>query len=311
MPSRRPIATARASSSRARRSTGTSSTAALAAFGDSVLVVGAPPALQGARAHRRPGRRAARRHRRGRDRRRRGERHARADRASASDGSPPSAPATSCSSREVPATARWPSRSAPARSSIADPTERIRRREQILAAIDGARAESVLVLPNDASAVLAAESAAAHAVATRARASQSLPRRGSRARSSRTCPTPTSTRTAPRWRRALAGVRSGEVSRAVRAASIDGVDVARATTSRSRAGGRSRRSASPRPRSGRRPSRCSRRAATSSRCCSATASSRAGRSLRPRPRSHRRHPGLEVAVHEGGQARPIALLAVE
>ena len=71
--------------------------------------------------------------------------------------------------------------------------------EQILAAIDGARAEGVLVLPNDASAVLAAESAAAHATRPARACFPVAPSPRESARSSRTCPTPTSTRTAPRW----------------------------------------------------------------------------------------------------------------
>ena len=182
--------------------------------------------------------------------------------------------------------------------------------EQILAAIDGARAESVLVLPNDASAVLAAESAAAHA----SRPARVLP---SRSLAEGVCalvaylPDADIDANGTAMARALAGVRSGEVSRAVRAASIDGVDVV-AGDYLALAGGRAVAAFGE-------PEAALRAAAESlletggdvltvllgegelaGGTLAATAAALAST-----------HPGLEVAVHEGGQARPIALLAVE
>ncbi len=169
----------------------------------------------------------------------------------------------------------------------------------------------MLVLPNDASAVLAAESAAAHA----ARPARVLP---SRSLAEGVCalvaylPDADIEANGAAMARALAGVRSGEVSRA-RARRVDRRCRRRwpATTSRSPAGGRSRRSVAP---------EAALRAAAESLLetggdvltvllgegelaggtLAATAAALAST-----------HPGLEVAVHEGGQAHPIALLAVE
>ncbi len=155
---------------------------------------------------------------------------------------------------------------------------------EIVAAIDRARARGVLVLPNDASAVLVAERAAAHA----AKPARVLP---SRTLAEGACalvaylPDADLEANAVAMARALAGVRSGEVSRAARSATIDGVEVA-AGSYLALAGGTAiaalrdarRRRCAPPPRS------CSRPAARSSRCSSARARSRAVSSPPPRRR---------------------------
>jgi DAK2 domain fusion protein YloV len=181
---------------------------------------------------------------------------------------------------------------------------------EIVAAIDGARSRSVLVLPNDASALLAAESAAAHA----SKPARVLP---SRTLAEGACalvaylPDADLEANARAMTRALAGVRSGEVSRAVRNATIDGIEVS-AGESVALAGGRAIGAF-----------------ATPEEALHAVAQALletdgdiltvllgageiAGGALAAAAAAlTSAHPSLEVAVHEGGQAHPVALLALE
>jgi len=181
---------------------------------------------------------------------------------------------------------------------------------EIVAAIDGTRSLGVLVLPNDASALLAAESAAAHA----AKPARVLP---SRSLAEGACalvaylPDADLDVNARAMTRALAGVRSGEVSRAVRTATIDGVPIS-AGEWIALAGGTALAAC-----------------ATPEAALQVVAEELletggdiltvllgageiAGGALAAAAASlTSRHPQLEVAVHEGGQAHPVALLAVE
>jgi uncharacterized protein len=181
---------------------------------------------------------------------------------------------------------------------------------EILAAIDGARAASVIVLPNDASALLAAESAAAHATRT----ARVLP---SRSLAEGVCalvaylPEADIEPNAAAMALALAGVRSGEVSRAVRAASIDGVEIGPGDYL-ALAGGRAIAAFSE-------PEAALRAVAESLLGSGGDVltvllgeGEPAGGSLAATAAAlASTHPGLEVAVHEGGQAHPMALLSVE
>jgi DAK2 domain fusion protein YloV len=181
---------------------------------------------------------------------------------------------------------------------------------ELVAAIDGARARGVLVLPNDASALLAAESAAAHA----SKPARVLP---SRTLAEGACalvaylPDADLEANARAMTRALAGVRSGEVSRAVRRATIDGIEVSEGECI-ALAGGTAIGAF-----------------ATPAEALHAVAQElletdgdiltvllgageRAGGGLAAAAAAlTSTHPSLEVAVHEGGQAHPVALLAVE
>jgi DAK2 domain fusion protein YloV len=181
---------------------------------------------------------------------------------------------------------------------------------EIVAAIDGARARGVLVLPNDASALLAAERAAANAgKPARVLASRSL--------AEGACalvaylPEADLESNAQAMTRALAGVRSGEVALAVRSATIDGVPVEPGVYI-ALAGGTALAAF-----------------ATAEEALRAVAGEllepggeiltvllgageQAGGTLAAAAGSLASlHPQLEVAVHEGGQAHPVALLAVE
>jgi DAK2 domain fusion protein YloV len=181
---------------------------------------------------------------------------------------------------------------------------------EIVAAIDGTRSRGVLVLPNDASALLAAESAAAHAAKpARVLASRTL--------AEGACalvaylPEADLEANARAMTRALAGVRSGEVSRAVRSATVDGVEVSNGEWI-ARAGGRAVGAF-----------------ATPEQALSAVAEELLGTGgdiltvllgagevaggvlAAAAGALTSAHPSLEVAVHEGGQAHPVALLAVE
>jgi uncharacterized protein len=181
---------------------------------------------------------------------------------------------------------------------------------EIVAAIDATRSAGVLVLPNDASALLAAESAAAHA----GKPARVLP---SRSLAEGACalvaylPEADLEANARAMTRALAGVRSGEVSRAVRGATIDGVEVA-AGEWIALAGGRALAAAAT-------PEAALRVVAeelleTGGDILTVLlgAGEIAGGALAAAAASlTSAHPQLEVAVHEGGQAHPIALLAIE
>jgi DAK2 domain fusion protein YloV len=181
---------------------------------------------------------------------------------------------------------------------------------EILAAIEGARSQGVLVLPNDASALLAAESA----VALAAKPARVLP---SRSLAEGACalvaylPEAGLEANARAMTRVLAGVRSGEVSTAVRCATIDGVEVA-AGESIGLVDGRARASFA-------RPELALQAVAEELLegggeilTVLLGAGEVAGGALAAAAAAlTSRHPQLEVAVHEGGQAHPVALLAVE
>ncbi|MDX6524796.1 MAG: fatty acid kinase [Gaiellales bacterium] len=181
---------------------------------------------------------------------------------------------------------------------------------EIVAAIDATRAQGVLVLPNDSSALLAAESAAAHAgKPARVLASRSL--------AEGACalvaylPDADLEANARAMTRALAGVRSGEVSRAARDATIDGVSVAEGEWIALASGTALAAFATPEPAL----------QAVAEELLEAGgeiltvllgAGKLAGGPLAAAAAAlATTHPGLEVAVHEGGQAHPVALLAVE
>jgi DAK2 domain fusion protein YloV len=181
---------------------------------------------------------------------------------------------------------------------------------EIVAAIDGARALGVLVLPNDASAVLAAESAAAHA----GKPARVLP---SRTLAEGACalvaylPDADLEANARAMTRALAGVRSGEVGRAVRSATIDGVEVMQGQAI-ALAGGTAIGAFAT-------PEEALRAVAeelleTGGEILTVLlgAGEIAGGALAAAAAGlTSTYASLEVAVHEGGQAHPVALLAVE
>jgi DAK2 domain fusion protein YloV len=181
---------------------------------------------------------------------------------------------------------------------------------EILRAIDGARACGAIVLVNDASARLAAESAAEHAaIPARVLATRSL--------AEGACalvaylPEADLEANAIAMARALAGVRSGEVARAVRTASIDGVAVAegqcialadgRALAAFADAGSALRAVADALLAKG--GDVVTVLLGEGEHAGGPLAAAAAGLASS--------HPGLEVAVHDGGQAHPLALLAVE
>ena len=96
---------------------------------------------------------------------------------------------------------------------------------ELVAAIERANAGGVIVLPNDASALLAARQRGRARNAPGPRAREQDDRRGRLRARRATCPRPGSTRTSPTMAAVLADVRSGR-GRARRAgASIDGVEV--------------------------------------------------------------------------------------
>jgi uncharacterized protein len=182
--------------------------------------------------------------------------------------------------------------------------------EEIVRAIDGARARGVIVLPNDASALLAAESAAQHA----ARPAHVLP---SRSIAEGVCalvaylPDGELEANARALSAVLAAVRSGQVSRAVRSASIDGLEVAAGSYIALAEGRAVSASADP---------------AEALRIAAEALLSAGGDVLTVllgdgEPAGGAlaaaagllasAHPGLEVAVHEGGQTHPLVLLALE
>jgi dihydroxyacetone kinase-like predicted kinase len=181
---------------------------------------------------------------------------------------------------------------------------------EIVAAIDGARALGVLVLPNDASAVLAAESATAHA----GKPARVLP---SRTLAEGACalvaylPDADLEANARAMTRALAGVRSGEVGRAVRSATIDGVEVMQGQAI-ALAGGTAIGAFAT-------PEEALRAVAeelleTGGEILTVLlgAGEIAGGALAAAAAGlTSTYASLEVAVHEGGQAHPVALLAVE
>jgi uncharacterized protein len=182
--------------------------------------------------------------------------------------------------------------------------------EEIVRAIDGARARGVIVLPNDASALLAAQSAAAHAV----RPAHVL---ASRSIAEGVCalvaylPEAELEANVAALSTVLADVRSGQVSRAVRSASIDGIEVAEGAFIALANGRAVAALADP----------ADALVAVAEALLAAGgdvltvllgagepaggALAAAAASLAPE------HPGLEVAVHEGGQTHPLALLALE
>jgi uncharacterized protein len=181
---------------------------------------------------------------------------------------------------------------------------------EIVAAIDATRAQGVLVLPNDASALLAAESAAAHAgKPARVLASRSL--------AEGACalvaylPDADLEANARAMTRALAGVRSGEVSRAARDATIDGVSVAEGEWIALASGTALAAFATPEPAL---QAVAEELLETGGEILTVLlgAGELAGGPLAAEAAAlATTHPGLEVAVHEGGQAHPVALLAVE
>jgi dihydroxyacetone kinase-like predicted kinase len=182
--------------------------------------------------------------------------------------------------------------------------------EEILAAIDGARARGVLVLPNDASALLAAESAAAHARVP----ARVLP---SRSQGEGACalvaylPDADLDANERALTRALAGMRGGEVARAVREAAIDGVQVA-AGAYIALAGGTAVASC-PTP-AGALEVVAERLLATGGEILTVLLGAgeiAGGPVAAAAALLAATHPGLEVAVHEGGQSHPVALLVVE
>jgi DAK2 domain fusion protein YloV len=182
--------------------------------------------------------------------------------------------------------------------------------EELVRAIDGARARGVIVLPNDPSALLAAQSAAAHAT----RPAHVL---ASRSIAEGVCalvaylPEAELEANVRALSAVLADVRSGQVSRAVRSASIDGIEAA-AGSFLALANGRAVAALAD-------PADALRAVAEALLAdggdvltvllgdgepaggvlAAAAASLAAAR------------PGLEVAVHEGGQTQPLVLLALE
>jgi DAK2 domain fusion protein YloV len=181
---------------------------------------------------------------------------------------------------------------------------------EIVAAIDRAPARGAIVLVNDASALLAAERAVEHsATPAHVLASRSI--------AEGVCalvaylPEADLDANATAMTKALDGVRSGEVSRAVRAASVDGVAVS-AGEFIALAGGRAVAAFS-------QPGPALHAAAEQLLGAGGEVltvllgeGELAGGPLAAAAAAlATTHPGLEVAVHEGGQAHPIALLAVE
>jgi hypothetical protein len=181
---------------------------------------------------------------------------------------------------------------------------------EIVAAIEGARARAVIVLPNDASALLAAESAVAHV----GRPARVLP---SRSLAEGVCalvaylPDAELAANASAMADALAGVRSGEVSRAVRSAAIDGVAVSEGEFI-ALAEGRAIAALADRGDALRAAADALLAGGGDVLTVLLAAGEPAGGVLAAAAASlTSSHPGLEVAVHEGGQAHPAALLALE
>jgi uncharacterized protein len=182
--------------------------------------------------------------------------------------------------------------------------------EEIVRAIDGARSRGVIVLPNDASALLAAESAARHAL----RPAHVLP---SRSIAEGVCalvaylPDGELEANVRALSAVLAEVRSGQVSRAVRNASIDGIEVA-AGSYIALAEGRAVAAVAD-------PADALRAAAEALLSAGGDVltvllgdGEPAGGALAAAAGLlASAHPGLEVAVHEGGQTHPLVLLALE
>jgi uncharacterized protein len=181
---------------------------------------------------------------------------------------------------------------------------------ELVAAIERAHAGGVILLPNDASALLAARSAAGLA----SRAAHVL---ASRTLAEGVCalvaylPEAELDANVATMSRALAGVRSGEVASAVRDASIDGVQV-RAGDCIAFADGRAIASL-PDPESALRAAADALLAAGGDVLTVLLGEGElAGGALAAAAASlASTHPALEVAVHEGGQAHPLALLALE